>query len=124
MCAIGDSLPRQHLTRDCASGIAAISGTSIASKQSPLGERMRATEEGNAVSKQLFEPVRKFGNRCFDLATVDRMVRRGNSFSRVGLNALGLLYDSFYELTAQLGLVAHFDNIDPRVAYFCAWKES
>ena len=88
-----------------------------------LGDRMRGTPEGLKVSDQLFELVRRFGDKTSAIS-VDHMVRRGDSYSRTGLIALGILYDDFFDHTKSLSLVDLFTNRDlPHVAYYCALRE-
>ena len=89
-----------------------------------LGERLLGTCEGVNVSKQLFELVRRFGGRMSD-ASIERMVRREESYSRTGLVALGILYDDFFEHTKSLSLVEMFLTKElPHVAYYCALREN
>jgi hypothetical protein len=53
------------------------------------------------------------------------MVTRGESCSRTGVNALGILYDCYFEHTAGLGLVSLFlTHADAQVAYYCNSRES
>ena len=88
-----------------------------------LGDRLRGTIEGLKVSEQLFELIRRFGDKT-STASVDRMVRRGDSYSRTGLIALGILYDDFFEHTTSLSLADLFlDKGLPHVAYYCALRE-
>ena len=88
-----------------------------------LGDRMRGTLEGMKVSEQLFELVRRFGNKT-SAVSVDLMVRRGESYSRTGLIALGILYDDFFDHAVSLSLVDLFLGKDlPQVAYYCALRE-
>lgn len=87
-----------------------------------LGNRMRGSVEGNAIAEQLFALVRKFGGRV-SLTTVHNLVIRGESYSRTGLAALGILYDKFHEHIRSLSLPEHFILIEPRVAYYCAYRE-
>jgi len=88
-----------------------------------LGDRMRGTLEGLKVSDQLFELVRRFGDKTSAIS-VDHMVRRGESYSRTGLIALGILYDDFFAHTKSLSLVDLFMGKDlPHVAYYCALRE-
>jgi hypothetical protein len=73
--------------------------------------------------KRLFALVRKLGHRISQ-PTIHGMVIRGESYSRVGLTALGLLYDDFPAHLRTLGLPTHFAEIEPRVAYYCAFRET
>jgi len=88
-----------------------------------LGERLRATHEGNIIADQLFKLVRQYGARI-SLSTVSEMVLRGESYSRTGLAALGILYDEHPEHIASLGLPIKFVNTNPDVAYYCAFREA
>lgn len=88
-----------------------------------LGNRARGTEEGSAVTWKLFALLRRFGDRI-DFDTVRRLVIRGESYSRTGINALGILYDTFPDHLRALDLPRAFVAIDPRVAYYCAFRET
>lgn len=90
-----------------------------------LGERLRGTPEGYDVATKLLRLVRAFGSRM-SLAGVDAMVRRGDSYSRTGIDALAILYDDHYEHAKALELVSHFRDaigLSP-VAYYCALREA
>jgi len=58
-----------------------------------LGDRLRGSVEGDVVSAQLLEIVRRTSVQV-TAPTIDRMVLRGDSYSRVGLAALGILYEA------------------------------
>lgn len=88
-----------------------------------LGDRMRGTTEGNIIADQLFALVRKYGDRL-SRATVRDLVIRRDSYSRTGLTALGILYDDFFDHMRSLGLSEYFTNIEPRVAFYCAFREA
>jgi len=88
-----------------------------------LGDRMRGTPEGNEVADQLFALVRRHGARV-SLPTVHDLVIRGDSYSRAGVTALGILYDEFFEHMASLNLPNYFLKIEPRVAFYCALREA
>ena len=88
-----------------------------------LGDGMRATPEGNAIADQLFALARRHGARISQ-PTVHNLVIRGESYSRAGLTALGILYDEFFEHIESLGLPNYFLNIEPRVAFYCAFREA
>lgn len=89
-----------------------------------LGDQLRGTIEGNFIADQLFALARTFGDKA-TVETVDAMVRRGDSYSRTGLNGLGILYDTFHEHMSSLGLANHFLNCElPNVAYYCALREA
>lgn len=96
---------------------------SVVTEVLALGNRMWATEDGNEVMWKLFSLLGEFGDRV-TLETVMRMVLRGESYSRTGINALGILYDSFPDHVRSLGLPAVFVGVEPRVAYYCAYRET
>jgi uncharacterized protein DUF4365 len=87
-----------------------------------LGDRMRGTEEGNVIADQLFALARKYGGKI-SRSTVHDLVVRGDSYSRVGLATLGILYDDFFEHVRSLDLPSYFAAIEPRVAFYCAFRE-
>ncbi|MDK1024085.1 MAG: DUF4365 domain-containing protein [Gammaproteobacteria bacterium] len=88
-----------------------------------LGNRMRGTQEGNAIADQLFSIVRKFGGRI-SIDTVAALVIRGDSYSRAGFSALAILYDEFPGHIKSLRLPEFFLSQEPRVAYYCAFREN
>lgn len=88
-----------------------------------LGNRMWGTCEGNEVAWKLFALLRRFGDRI-DFVTVRRLVIRGESYSRTGINALGILYDCFPDHLSALCLPHAFVGVNPRVAYYCAFRET
>ncbi|QWG15397.1 DUF4365 domain-containing protein [Bradyrhizobium sediminis] len=88
-----------------------------------LGNRIRATLEGNALSELLYMLARSFGD-CFSQEQIRKVVVREDSYSRTGINALGIMYDQFpaHMRALQLGeLFRDFD--DWRVAYFCNLRD-
>lgn len=87
-----------------------------------LGNRMRGTTEGNEIADQLFSLVRKFGDRV-SIATISALVLRGDSYSRVGLSALEILYDEFPNHIKSLGLLRLFKK-EPGVGLYCAFREA
>jgi hypothetical protein len=87
-----------------------------------LGGRLRGTEEGNVIAAQMFALVRKIGGRL-SLATVLSLVLRGESYSRTGLVALGMLYDDYFEHIRSMGLPALLTSHHPEVGYYCAYRE-
>lgn len=88
-----------------------------------LGNRLRGTFEGNAIAEQLFGLVRRYGGRM-SAFSVDAMVRRGDSLSRIGMIALGLLYDDHFDHALSLKLPSMFQDAGlPEVAYYCALRE-
>jgi hypothetical protein len=88
-----------------------------------LGDRMRGTPEGNVIADQLFTLARRFGGKI-SRSTVHDLVMRGDSYSRTGLTALGMLYDDFFDHMKSLGLPSYFADIEPRVAFYCAFREA
>jgi hypothetical protein len=88
-----------------------------------LGDQMRGTEQGNGIADKLFAMVRRCGGRV-DACTVDRLVLRGESYSRIGLSSLALMYDEHFEHIASLGLPMRYTNLESRVAYYCAFREA
>lgn len=88
-----------------------------------LGPRIWGTLEGYQISKPLYTFCREFGNR-FSTDHIRRLVIRGNTYSRTGINALGLLYDNFPEHIASLNLIKKLGKeADPRVIYYCRLRE-
>jgi len=106
-----------------ASKIADISMNVILKEALRLGDRLRATNEGNAIAQQLFGLVRKFGGRI-SLPTISAMVLRGESISRTGVIALGILYDEHFEHICSLKLPEVFTESHPELAYYCAFREA
>ena len=88
-----------------------------------LGDRLRGTCDGLFVSDHLFGLVRRFGGHT-TAGTVDRMVRRAESYSRTGLSALGILYDEHFDHAIGLSLVDMFMKAEHNhIAYYCALRE-
>jgi Domain of unknown function (DUF4365) len=88
-----------------------------------LGNRMRGTFEGNIVADRIFRLVRLFGDRVSS-NTIATMVLRGDSCSRVGLTALGILYDEHRDRLCAMGLPELFRKANPDVAWYCAFREA
>lgn len=88
-----------------------------------LGHYLSGTAEGLAISEKLFPLTRKFGDRV-TRGTVKLMVARGDSYSRIGLTCLGILYDEQFERLVGFGLPDMFRELDPRVAWYCAFREA
>lgn len=125
-CATHNQKTIEALTRIIDSNaplIADVSLDALIDEAVVLGDRMRATAEGNAIAAHLFSLVRKYGNRI-SRKTVHDMVIRGDTYSRTGLTALGILYDDFFEHMTALGLPHHFEGTEPRVAFYCAYREA
>jgi hypothetical protein len=88
-----------------------------------LGANLWATHEGNQASSTLYAICRHFG-RNFTAEQIWRMVTRGQSCSRTGVNALGILYDEHFEHIRKLNLVSLFlGHSDLRVAFYCNLRE-
>jgi hypothetical protein len=75
-----------------------------------VGDRMRGTIEGIEISNRLFAFVRKLGSRV-SRSTIHDMVLRGESYSRAGLVALGILYDDFPDHMRSLNLPNYFIDV-------------
>lgn len=88
-----------------------------------IGHRIWATEEGNKLSGILFAVCKTFGDlitreQVFRLVT--RHIGNDETYSRTGINAVGLLYEHFPKHTLGLKLPELFGNYAeglPR--YFC-----
>lgn len=107
----------------CADGLGQAGLNAVIDKAIQLGDLMRGTQRGNEIADQLFSMVRRCGDRI-DATTVDRLVLRGDSYSRAGLTSLAILYDEHFLHLTSLGLPARYANADPRVAYYCAFREA
>jgi hypothetical protein len=88
-----------------------------------LGNRMRGTSDGNVVADRIFRLVRLFGDRVSS-NTIATMVLRGASCSRVGLAALGILYDEHRDRLCAMGLPDLFRDGNPDAAWYCAFREA
>ena len=95
---------------------------SVVSEVLQTGERIWATEEGNRLSRILFTLCREYGNR-FEAEHIRRLVIRGESYSRTGINALGLLYDNFPKHLKALNLPKLFRHETAQVGYYCKLRE-
>lgn len=107
----------------CADGLGQAGLNEVIDEAVKLGNRLRGTDEGNAIADQLFAMVRRRGPRL-DAETIDRLVLRGDSYSRVGLSSLAILYDEHFGHISALGLPARYADDEPRVAYYCAFREA
>jgi hypothetical protein len=105
-----------------ANSVADVSLDALIDEALRLNDRLRGTHKGNIIAEQLFKLVRQFGDRV-SKATILDLVLRGDSYSRTGLTALGILYDDFPDHLRNLNLPDQFANIEPRVAYYCAFRE-
>ena len=97
--------------------------TAVIEQAVELGDRMRGTQEGNTVADQLFAIIRHSGNYV-TANTVRKLVLRGDSYSRTGLSALEIMYNEYFEHTCALGLAEMFAPLEPRVAFYCAFREA
>jgi Domain of unknown function (DUF4365) len=88
-----------------------------------IGPRIWATEEGNALLELLYPLAHSYGDR-FTREQVRRLVLREDTYSRTGINTLGITYEKFPEHMKSLRLVELFEgHADNRVAYFCKLRE-
>jgi len=88
-----------------------------------LGNKAWGTVEGNKKSNILFTFCKKFGDR-FSSSHIEKMVTRGPSYSRVGIIALGILYDEFPNYVKSLKLPVVFEKYeDIRMTYYCLFRE-
>jgi len=107
----------------CADSLGQAGLNAVIDEAIKLGNRMRGTQEGNAIADQLFTMVRRHGHRI-NAKTIDRLVLRGDSYSRAGLSSLAILYDEHLEHISSLRLPARYAGVEPRVAYYCAFREA
>lgn len=88
-----------------------------------LGSSIWGSSQGNNVSQMLYKFIRDNGQ----LITADHVAKiifRGDSISRVGLNALGILYDKYPKHTLSLNLTEKFTvDKDQLANYYCAIRE-
>ncbi len=87
-----------------------------------LGGQIWATEDGNRLSRLLFTICETYGER-FKAKQIRQIVVRGDAYSRIGIIALGLLYDFFPKRMKKLKLQKLFKRDDPRVLYYCKFRE-
>lgn len=96
---------------------------SLLDQATQLGDALRGSVEGASLAKTLIEWVRQHGGTLTS-RQVERLVLRGDVFSRTGINTLGVLYDEFPEHAAGLGLPEVFaKSPDPRPRYYCLLRE-
>ncbi|MBB5412151.1 hypothetical protein HDG34_006122 [Paraburkholderia sp. HC6.4b] len=107
----------------CAGGLGPAGLNSVIDEAIRLGDRMRGTLEGYDISNQLFTMVRRCGDRI-NAQTIDRLVLRGDSYSRSGLNSLAVLYDEHFSHISSMNLPLRYFRNEPRVAYYCAFREA
>ena len=68
-----------------------------------IGNRIWGTIEGNALSKLLYILSRSYGDN-FTKEQIRKLALRDESYSRTGINALGIMYDEFPEHMRKLQL--------------------
>jgi hypothetical protein len=107
----------------CADGLGHAGLNAVIDGAIRLGDLMRGTDKGNEIADQLFAMVRRSGARI-DVGTVDRLVLRGDTYSRAGLSSLAILYDEHFQHISSLGLPTRYTEVEPRVAYYCAFREA
>ncbi|MGJ7489601.1 DUF4365 domain-containing protein [Variovorax sp. ZT4R33] len=107
----------------CADGLGQAGLNEVIDEAVKLGNRLRGSHEGNVIADQLFAMVRRRGSRL-DAETIDRLVLRSGSYSRTGLSSLAILYDDHFGHMSALGLPVRYVNVEPRVAYYCAFREA
>lgn len=88
-----------------------------------IGGRIWGTLEGNALSELLYMLARFYGDH-FTRGQIRRIVVREDTYSRTGINVLGILYDEFPDRMKDLRLGEFFnDHDDRRISYFCNLRE-
>lgn len=107
----------------CADGLGEAGLSAVIDEAIRLGDQMRGTHRGNEVADQLFSMVRRCGDRI-DARTIDRLVLRGDSYSRAGLSSLAIMYDEHFSHISSLKLPSRYVDVEPRVAYYCAFRET
>lgn len=96
---------------------------SLLDEATRLGDALRGSVEGVTLTKTLVEWVRQHG-QTLAAGQVERLVLRGESYSRTGINTLGILYDEFPSRAAELELPKLFSKSpDPRPRYYCLLRE-
>lgn len=86
-----------------------------------LGLEIRGTEEGWEVSQILFRLCRDFGE-YFTKDHIFKIIVLKDTYSRIGLSALELLYDHYFSHTSSLRLPdAFIDFAD--IQYYCKLRE-
>jgi hypothetical protein len=87
-----------------------------------LGTGIWATLEGNKRSQQLFDFIRRNGNKLTK-EHVSKLILRVESYSRTGINALAVLYEEFPQHALALKLPDVFKNANDLVYYYCVLRE-
>ena len=87
------------------------------------GASLWASNEGNKLAGFLYKFVHFNGDKL-NAEQVEKVVTRGEAYSRTGLNALCIMYNRFPKHTASLNLPARFEKLpDPRLHYYCIVRE-
>lgn len=88
-----------------------------------LNARAWGTFHGNSKANMLYSLCRKYGEN-FSAKHIESMVSRGVTYSRVGIIALGILYDEYPQHVKSLNLHNTFEmHEDIRISYYCALRE-
>lgn len=88
-----------------------------------LGANLWATSQGNKVAEALFDFVRLYGIRL-TANHIAKIVLRGDSYSRTGIIAMGILYEEFPDHALSLRLIDKFAKAgNIAVEYYCAVRE-
>ncbi|MGY1890411.1 DUF4365 domain-containing protein [Pseudomonas sp. SDT291_1_S447] len=87
-----------------------------------LGDTLRGTHEGELVTQQIYEIIRHAGE-VVTKETAIKLVARGTSYSRAGINALCILYDEHRPHALSLDLSTAFEKLIPDVSFYCAFRE-
>lgn len=88
-----------------------------------LGNRFRATPEGNRVADLIYAYVREHGQNI-TANNIIKLIVRDDVYSRVGITVLGLLYDFHSQHTKSLQLIGKFEATgDDLMSYYCAIRE-
>ena len=96
---------------------------SLIEKVLELGASIWATNEGYKTSTLLFNFIQEHGEKL-NANHVATLIIRGKECSRTGINALGILYDTFPRHVLSLKLRERFKNFnDPRLYYYCTIRE-
>ena len=99
------------------------SSHSLIEKVLELGASIWATNEGYKTSTLLFNFIQEHGEKL-NANHVATLIIRGKECSRTGINALGILYDTFPRHVLSLKLRERFKNFnDPRLYYYCTIRE-
>ncbi|PGW34946.1 hypothetical protein COE04_13950 [Bacillus cereus] len=98
----------------------------ILQKAEALGQNLRGTLEGNTLQDTLYSVCKEFGD-YFTLDDVKRMVFRERSLSMTGLNALGILYDTYPAHMKELNLPQSIKELNMElyfhIYYYCRLRE-